>query len=488
MGATGSVLSERLGEEVLRLSFPSWLLDIAGRMPPLRAAVAHAYEDRGGIRPAAAVLAGAATSYGRRMGELARALDAGELGLPVVAARPAAPFNGRVVMALHSAPPLVANGYTTRTLCLLKALSAKGIACFPATRPGFPQDQAVFRHVPPAPHDEADGIRFVRLGGRMPLWEGPLSDYVIGFADALAHLAAESGASVIHAASNHVCGLAACLAAERSGVRSVYEVRGLWHWSTVFRRPGWEGTEAFALHEALERQAALRADRVVVLSQALAEHVQAWGVPADRIIQAANGVDTGLFMPFPRNDELRRSWGAGSSTLAVGFVGTFTPYEGLDTLLLAIEKLRERGVDTVAVLIGDGEERQRLQAMARKLCIPAAFPGPVPFAEVPRMLSSMDVCPFPRRDAGSVRLVPPLKLAEAMACGVPVAVSNLPPLVEMTDGGRNGIVAGDGPDALADALMAASRERARAATARQWVLKHRTWDIAAAGLLRAWRD
>jgi glycosyltransferase involved in cell wall biosynthesis len=468
------------------------LLDAAAIVPPLRATCAHMHENQGRIRAAARLMGADPAPYGRRMRELAAALGAGALPLPTIERSPRRPFDGRVVMALHGSPPHLNNGYAVRTRCLLDGLGAAGVDCVAVTRPNFPHDMAAFRAVPPRTIDEAEGHRWHRLASPAPLWEGPLSDYVQAFADGLARLAAERGATVIHAASNHVCGLAACLAAERVGARAVYELRGLWHWSTINRRPGWGGSETFALHEALERQATLRADRVVVLSEALAAHVRGWGVEPARIACVPNGVDAETFAPTARDEGLRARWGARPETFVVGFVGTFTPYEGLDTLLESIALLRTRGLDIVPVLVGDGEDTERLKRLAAKLGVPAAFPGRVPFGDVPKALAAMDCCPFPRRAEGATLLVPPLKLAEAMACGVPVAVADIPPLTETVIDGETGIVFAQGVKSLAAALAALQRDRATreemARKARAWVAANRSWDTVTRTLLAAWQD
>ncbi len=393
-------------------------------------------------------------------------------------------------MALYGSEPWFANGYSVRTRCLLQQLAAAGVGCSPVTRPNFPQDTAAGRKVACAAEEEVAGLRYRRLTASPRMMEDPIGDYVRAFADKLTEIVRATGASVVHAASNHVVGLAGCLAAEAAGVRSVYEIRGLWHWSTATRRPGWEHSDTFALHEALERQAALRADRVVVLGRALAAHVRGWGVPDGRIAIVPNGADAELFKPLPRDPALRAALGAGPGTFLVGFVGTFTPYEGLDTLLEAVAALRRRGIDAAAALVGEGEEGVRLRRLAARLAVPAAFPGRVPFERVPAYLSACDAYPVARRAASVTALVPSLKLAEAMACAVPVLVADLPPLTDMIVHERNGLVYGHGAAALADALHRLYDQPefavAIAAAARKWVVEHRSWRSAAQTLLEVY--
>lgn len=471
---------------------PARLIDAAARVPRLRGRAARLHEAAGRTRQAAVLAARGLPGHeklARRLAELAEALRAGRLSLPALARLPRCGAGRAVVMALAGSEPWLRSGYAIRTRCLLDALAAEGIACVPVTRPNFPQDLAAHRDAPPAAAELSHGHSYRRLRSDAPLWEGPLSAYVEAFARDLAALAQESGAGLIHAASNHVCGLAACLAAEAVGARSVYEIRGLWHRSTAARRKGWERSDAFALHEALERQAAMRADAVVVLSEALVAHVRNWGVPNERITLVPNGVDTDRFAPRARDEALRWRLGAGPDTFLVGFVGSLTPYEGLDDLVSAVAGMRADGIDAGLALVGAGEERERLAAAASRRGVPACFTGEVPFDRVPDHYAAFDACAFPRR-GDAAALVPPLKLGEAMSCGVPVVVSGQPPLLELVEHERTGLVFGDGSAALAASLIRLAGdagERARlGGAARAAIVRERTWRHAARRLAVAY--
>ncbi len=461
---------------------PAGVVDLLGRMPPLRFRAAWWHESCGRIGRAAALLPPRAGNsklarYAARLRDFQEVLETGHLTLPEPATenRPSPlPFKGRTVMALYGSEPWMTAGYGVRTRCLLRALEGRGIACTPVTRPNFPADWPGHDGAPVGREETADGVTYRRLVSPVShQWDSPRR-YIEAFADGLVEIARETGASLLHAASNHIVGLAASLAATRLGLPWVYEIRGLWHRTTVSRRPGWERSELYRIHEALERQAAMRADRVVTLSEELARHVAGWGVPRDRISTVPNGVDEALFEPSARNEALRRDLGATDETLLVGFIGTFTPYEGLDRLIQAATALRSEGLEISLALVGDGEEERALRSLARRLGAPTVFAGRVPFDRVPAYYHALDLCAFPRRNLDATRLTPPLKLAEAMASGLPVLVSDLPALTEVVTDGHDGLVAGQGPDDLKEGLRrladdpglrrrlgAAGRERVR---------------------------
>lgn len=466
-------------------------MDALGHLPGQAARAAHLHEDSGRLRQAARLLTGRGSPYALRLLELADALKAGHLPLP--ASPPSGnhpPFNGRVVMALHGSPPYLSNGYAVRTHRLIEALRRRDIQVHALTRPNFPQDLKAFRNVDAAPADIAGGLTWHRCTATAPLWEGPLSAYVDAFADHLAEAAQRTGASVIHAASNHVCGLAAALAARRAGTACVYEVRGLWHWSTILRRPGWEETDTFALHEHLEAQAARMADRIVVLGQPLADHVTAWGIPRHRIHLSPNGVDGSAFAPGPGDTALRHRLGAEDDTFLVGFIGTFAPYEGLERLVDAVTAINRRGVPLRLALIGNGEAEAGIRRRLTHEQIPVALHPRVPMDDVPSVLRSLDAAVFARHGEGPARIVPPLKLAEAMACGLPVLVTDLPPLTEPLDDGVCGLICPDSLTGVTEGLQRLGRmsreDRAAMGAAARRAVEPRTWEAAADALVHAW--
>jgi glycosyltransferase involved in cell wall biosynthesis len=85
-------------------------------------------------------------------------------------------------------------------------------------------------------------------------------------------------------------------------------------------------------------------------------------------------------------------------------------------------------VDVEAVLVGDGPERGRLEALARELGVTdrLRFLGARPNAEMPGLLSSAELAVFPSlMEATSVAAL------ESMACQLPVAASDVGGLPEI---------------------------------------------------------
>lgn len=264
--------------------------------------------------------------------------------------------------------------------------------------------------------------------------------------------------------------LAAAWAALRR-VPVVQEVNGpyedlflAWPWTRRLSR----------LFVALMRSQLRWARAVVAVTPQLADWVKAEAGAAQRVFVVPNGANVERFRPgarFERGLDVPRPY--------VVFVGALARWQGVDVMLEAVER-PEWPAEVSLVIAGDGVERAKVQAAAgtsRRV----RYLGPVPYAAVPGLVAHSIGALSPqvghRGDTGLF----PLKVFEAMACGVPVIVSDYPGMRELVADGACGLVvpAGDA-SALARAvayLHAHEVERARMGQrGRELVEREHSWD------------
>ena len=126
-------------------------------------------------------------------------------------------------------------------------------------------------------------------------------------------------------------------------------------------------------------------------------------------------------------------------------------------------------IDVEAVLVGDGPERQKLEALAAELGVAdrLTFLGARPHQEMPGLLSSGDLAIFPSlMEATSVAAL------EAMSCELPVAASRVGGLPEIVSDQVGGLFEPADPAALAAKvveLLRGGQLRALGAEARRRV-------------------
>ena len=191
------------------------------------------------------------------------------------------------------------------------------------------------------------------------------------------------------------------------------------------------------------------ADCFVALNRQVSAEFVDIGVPPERIVHIPNGVDAD--QAEPKTDYALRH------QLTVTFMGRLHAQKGLDVLLLAFQQVRQElpQFSWRLRLIGAGERRAQLEAMAHRLAIGGAveFLGqvddPWPF------LSQSDIFVLPSRSEGMSNA-----LLEAMACGLPCIATDIGGNNEVIAHLGNGLlVQPDGCEDLASALALLATDR-----------------------------
>lgn len=384
---------------------------------------------------------------------------------------------------LHNSLPYHSAGYATRTHGLLTAIRDEGWNVQGVTRLGYPYDMPKFEELGDIPAmDMVDGVPYHRLSTEYVLeMKKPIQEYVSRYSKRLMQLAHEQRPFVIHAASNHWNGLAAVETANRLGIDSIYEVRGLWEVTRGSRDPEWMGGGMYTYMARMEADAAKYATKVLAITHALKDELINRGVDGDKITVVPNAVNADRFVPQPRNEELAARLGLTGKTV-IGYIGSVLDYEGLGLLIDAAQALAAEGRDFAVLIVGDGAELESFQARVAEIGLEEKiiFTGRVPHEEVEDYYSLVDIAPFPRLPLPVCEMVSPLKPFEAMAMEKAVVSSNVAALEEIVQDGYNGLLheKGDAMDLkakLAELIDNPDLRLQLAKNGREWVLRERQW-------------
>ena len=182
------------------------------------------------------------------------------------------------------------------------------------------------------------------------------------------------------------------------------------------------------------------------------------GVPPDQIRVIPNGIRPPVRPDAGRIARWRAAWGLTDCARVLGAVGRLDPQKGFDRLLALLPDLARQvpaGERWGLVILGEGAERPRLEALARQapadrlvVCLPGYR------SDAAACIGAFDLFVMPSRYEGYG-----LTLAEAMAHGVPILAStadSLPELLAGYPGGR--CLAGE---AWTGAILAESAQLAR---------------------------
>lgn len=222
------------------------------------------------------------------------------------------------------------------------------------------------------------------------------------------------------------------------------------HRHIPFASLGLTGRKA-VLYAALDRIALQAATRVVYLSQGVTRDLE--GRDRRRAVVIPNGVDLARFGPVDRP----------SSRTVVGCIAQMVPHKGWSDLFAAMRIVRERVPGAALLCVGDGPDREALEAEVARLGLDAVFTGNM--ADVRPLLAGMDVFVLPSWREG-------LSMAamEAMVAGLPTVLTRVDGTDMLLEEGVTGAAANVGdPPSLAEAILTVlprCREMGRAARAR----------------------
>lgn len=389
----------------------------------------------------------------------------------------------KILHLLKISLPYRQSGYSVRSKYSLEGQLAVGLEPVAVTEYGFPRSVGV----DDAPSsEEIDGITYHRLdpGADYDL-KGPWDKYLTDFANAAAPIVAAERPALIHVHSGHRgydTALVGIALGRHFGIPVVYEVRGffeaLWTSDTDWA----EQAETYERRRATENRCMAAADHVVTLSESMRSDIVSRGISADKVSVVPNGVNIDSFQPRERSAELVARYGL-EGVFTFGYVSNVDHYrEGQEALIEAAVELRKRGITATAMIIGDGKRRELLEKLAaeRDAGDAVIFTGRVPHDEVLDYYALLDVFVIPRVPERAARLVTPLKPFEAMAAGIPLVVSDLEALREITGDGARGryFPAEDAvglADVLADLHANPAERQAMSMKAREWVVAERQW-------------
>jgi glycosyltransferase involved in cell wall biosynthesis len=254
-----------------------------------------------------------------------------------------------------------------------------------------------------------------------------------------------------HTAKAGAVGRAAALLAGRSRPPIIvhtfhgHVLRGYFgrFWTGFFRR--------------LERLLARITDALVAVSPEVRDELVALGVaPASkfRVIRLGIELDTRVSSDGTARAETRRVMGIPEHRFVVGWIGRMTAVKRTDVVLHAFRALRDKGVDAVLCMVGDGPDRVGVEELAGELGIvrDCLFPGYQ--EEVGPFFAAFDVFVLPSGNEGT-----PVTAIEALASGCPVVASRVGGVPGVVDDGVDGfLVAPEAVDEVASRLAELARD------------------------------
>lgn len=189
---------------------------------------------------------------------------------------------------------------------------------------------------------------------------------------------------------------------------------------------------------------------------AVSRHLGTWLTETVKVrkpvAQIYNGVDTDVFFPASGSEKnaIRAEFDIPDDAFIIGIVGRLDQIKDHPTLFQAFTGVKQVRPDAHLLVVGDGPERERLEALADDGCL---FLGNR--LDVPAVLRGFDLFVLPSLNEGISNTI-----LEAMATGLPVVACRVGGNPELLDHGQTGTLVPPGDsDALAAAILQYAQNR-----------------------------
>jgi len=245
--------------------------------------------------------------------------------------------------------------------------------------------------------------------------------------------------------------------------------------------------------ERLEAAVLRHSNLIVVPYQALKARMMAhYSLPEEKVMVVNNGVDPDLFHPMDRQT-CRAQLGLQDDAVYVGYVGSFDFYHDMETLLNSYREIAARlDVPLRFLMVGDGEHKDEVEAMARALGIAASvqFVGAVKHGEVPVYINACVVMLAlqPRERQQLMGEAGFFKSREYLACEVPMILSHIKGEPYPFPQDACVYIEPESKMALIEAVVAVATGTVHCVSMRDEIIQHGSWAYSAELLEKKMRE
>ncbi len=352
-------------------------------------------------------------------------------------------------------------GYSTHDYRFLRSIADGGHEVFFVQLEGN-QRQVESRSVP-------EGVELVHWkGGKKPFQWRDLPALTLDFR----RLVRKINPDLIHAGPIQTCAFIAML----SGFRPILTMSwGFDLMDDVHKGRIWE----FATRYTLERSTFFTSDANVTRDKAVV-----YGMDPEKTIVFPWGVDLDHFTPSTDH------WSLNTGHFTLFCNRSWETRYGVDVLARAFVKVVQEKDNVDLILLGGGSQGNRIRGILQNggVLDRVTFGGQISQTDLPRWYHIADLYISPSHVDGSS-----VSLMEALACGLPCLVSDIPANKEWVTEGENGWLFRDGDaDDLARKILAAMNQREKlpeiGRASRRSAEKRADWKKNAAALMDVYRS
>lgn len=211
-------------------------------------------------------------------------------------------------------------------------------------------------------------------------------------------------------------------------------VRAGYMWPLNYERERGRSTRTQIMHK-VAKFVMKRAKQIVFTTAEMKQYViETYGIRSEKIKIIPNYIDAELFQPKPAIKKIP------GRILAIG---RLNPIKNLDLLIQAVSQIPLAHL----ILIGQGEEHEKLERLANKVNAPVEFLGSMPNTQLPEQIAKAEIFVQVSKFEGH-----PKTIIEAMGCGAAVLGTDVDGIQTVIDDQQTGYLCQPTVESIAEAL------------------------------------
>ena len=236
--------------------------------------------------------------------------------------------------------------------------------------------------------------------------------------------------------------------AKKNNIPYMYYWYDIVHILNVPRKFSW-------LAEIIEKKIIKNSDSIVVINEVLKDYIIDFGAEEKITSVISGGVDLEKFDPKKVDSNyFRNKYLISDDDLLLFFMGWLYQFSGLKEVVLELSKLKESELNIKLLIVGDGDAYEDLKEIIKSKNLEdiVIMAGRMPFEDIPKLISSSDICLLPAYNNEIMSDIVPIKLYEYLAMHKPIISTELPGVV--TEFGKNnGIIYVDKPEDVVETVI-----------------------------------
>lgn len=213
--------------------------------------------------------------------------------------------------------------------------------------------------------------------------------------------------------------------------RRVIDYVDLWSEYWKYEHNNMKGRITYPMMRWAEGYSMKKQDIVFTITRKIAQMLRERGCKGDKIRVMRDGVDTKMFHPKSVGKGFYSKYGLEKETYIV-YQGGIGIWDGVQFLVDAASAVIKDNPTVKFLIVGDGPYAPTVRKLVKNKGLEKnfIFTGWVPYNDMPDFMniSKINIVPIP--DAPCTQGVVTLKLFEAMACGIPTIIGDLPGVKE----------------------------------------------------------